>query len=743
MTHSPAPRRRWRLAVATAAVATATAFAAPANAAPAEGQILQAGGATAVAESYIVVFKDTSVSRTGTAGKARDLAGRHGGTVGRTYSNALRGFEARLSETAARRLAADPSVKYVQQNHTVRITGTQSPTSSWGLDRIDQRALPLNNSYTYPNTGSGVKAYIIDTGIRFSHTDFGGRAVSGFDSVDGGTADDCNGHGTHVAGTVGGTSYGVAKGVTLVGVRVLDCAGSGTNAGVIQGIDWVTGDHAAGQLAVANMSLGGGFDQATNDATARSIADGVTYGLAAGNDSGANACNTSPASTPAGITVGSTTSTDARSSFSNIGTCLDIFAPGSSITSAWYTSNTATNTISGTSMATPHVVGAAALVLAANPTFTPQQVRDKLVNDATSNVVTSPGTGSPNKLLYVGGTTTPPTQDFSLAVAPTAGSVNPGSSVSATVSTATTAGGAQNVTLSASGLPAGATASFSPSSVTSGGSSTMTISTTGSTAPGTYAVTVTGAGSTGTKTASYSLTVNGPAGCSATNGTDVTIADNATVESSITVSGCTGNAGSASTVAVNIVHTYIGDLVVTLVAPDGTAYTLHNRTGSSTDNINQTYTVNLSGEVANGTWKLRVQDAASGDTGYLNSWTLNLGGGTTPACGGSNGTNVTISDNTTVSSTIPVSGCTGNASSTSKVAVNIVHTYIGDLVVTLVAPDGTAYTLHNRTGSSTDNINQTYTVNLSGEVRNGTWTLRVQDAASGDTGYLDAWTLTL
>jgi subtilisin family serine protease len=650
MTDSPVTGRRWRIGVAIAAATATMAIGSPAAAAPAEGQILLAGGETAVDNSYIVVFKDTAVGRPEVATRAKGLAGKHGGAVGRTYSNALRGFEARMSEQAAKRLAADPDVKYVQQNHQVSIAATQTPTPSWGLDRSDQRALPLNNSYTYANTGAGVKAYIIDTGIRFSHSDFGGRAISGYDAIDGGTADDCNGHGTHVAGTVGGTAYGVAKGVTLVGVRVLDCGGSGSYAGVIAGIDWVTGDHTAGQLAVANMSLGGGFDQATNDAVARSIADGITYGLAAGNDYSADACNSSPASTPEGITVGATTNTDARASYSNIGTCLDIFAPGSSITSAWYTSDSATNSISGTSMATPHVVGAAALALAANPTFTPQQVRDKLVNDATSNVVTNPGSGSPNKLLYVGdGGTTPP--------------VDP--------------------------------------------------------------------------------PVDPPAGCTQTNGTDVTISDNATVESSITIAGCTGNAGSGSTVAVDIVHTYIGDLVVSLVAPDGSVYPLHNRTGGGTDNINQTYPVNLSSEVANGTWKLRVQDAASGDTGYINSWTLNLTGGGSTTCTGTNGTDVAIGDNTTVSSTIAIAGCTGTASSTSTVAVAIVHTYIGDLVVSLVAPDGSVYTLHNRTGGGTDNINQTYTVNLSSETRNGNWTLRVQDAASGDTGYVNSWTLTL
>ncbi|MFK3979837.1 S8 family peptidase [Micromonospora sp. NPDC050397] len=622
MTHSGSPGRRWRIGAAVTAVATAAvAFANPVAAAPAEGQILRAGGATAVAGSYVVVFKDASVAQTKVSDSAASLAKRHGGSVARTYQHALRGFEVRLSEAAAKRLAADPSVKYVQQNHTVSLAATQTPTPSWGLDRIDQRNLPLNNSYTYPNNGAGVRAYIIDTGIRFAHSDFGGRAVTGFDAVDGGSADDGNGHGTHVAGTVGGTAYGVAKGVTLVGVRVLNNAGSGSYAGVIAGIDWVTGDHDPGERAVANMSLGGPLDQGVNDAVTRSIADGVVYGLAAGNEYSSNACNVSPASTPNGITVGATESNDARATYSNIGTCLDIFAPGSGITSAWFTSNTATNTISGTSMATPHVVGAAALVLSASPTYTPQQVRDKLVNDATNGVVGNPGTGSPNKLLYMGNVV-PPTQDFSIAVSPAAGTVNPGQSATATVSTTTTVGAPQTVALSATGLPAGATASFSPASVTSGGSAGLTVATTASTPSGTYPIAITGTGPVTTQATTYTLTVNGPPGCTQTNGNDLTVPDNSTVESSITISGCARNGRTNATVAVDIVHTYKGDLVVSLVAPDGSAYVLHNRAGGSADNINQTFTVNLSSEPANGTWKLRVQDAASLDTGYLNSWTL-------------------------------------------------------------------------------------------------------------------------
>jgi len=273
---------------------------------------------------------------------------------------------------------------------------TQSP-ATWGLDRIDQRNLPLNNSYTYNFTGAGVHAYIIDTGIRVSHQQFAGRTGNGFTSInDGQGTNDCNGHGTHVSGTVGGTTYGVAKGVTLHPVRVLSCSGSGSNSGVIAGVDWVTNNHAS--PAVANMSLGGGISSALDTAVNNSINSGVTYAIAAGN-SNANACNFSPARVANALTVGSTTNTDARSSFSNFGTCVDIFAPGSSITSSWNTSDTATNTISGTSMATPHVAGVAALYL---QQFggSPAAVAAGLINAATTGVVGNPGSGSPNRLLH-------------------------------------------------------------------------------------------------------------------------------------------------------------------------------------------------------------------------------------------------------------------------------------------------------------------------------------------------------
>jgi subtilisin family serine protease len=379
------------LAVSLLVVATATAATAiPAAAAPRTAQIRLAGTATAVSGDYIVVLKNnTTMTRTA------DLTKSYGGQIKQSFG-AIHGYQAGMSEAQAKRLAADPSVAYVEQDQTVSLLATEN-NATWGLDRIDQRNRPLSGTYTYPTTASNVTAYVIDTGIAYTHSDFGGRASFGYDAVGTGGVD-CNGHGTHVAGTIGGATYGVAKGVKLVGVRVLNCSGSGTNAGVIAGINWVT-QHAA-KPAVANMSLGGGASTALDNAVTASVNSGVTFAVAAGNST-ANACNSSPSRVASAITVGATTSTDAKASYSNYGTCLDLFAPGSSITSDWYSSNTATNTISGTSMASPHVAGAAALVLGRNPSLTPAQVRDNLVGAATPNVVTSPGTGSPNKLLFV------------------------------------------------------------------------------------------------------------------------------------------------------------------------------------------------------------------------------------------------------------------------------------------------------------------------------------------------------
>ncbi|MGA5194246.1 S8 family peptidase [Streptomyces exfoliatus] len=387
--------RNAAIATGTAAAAAAALFAGnlAGAATPAEGTVHGLGAPGAVAGSFVVIL-DASANKA-------DLAKKYGGTLQRAYGSEVNGFSASgLTVEEAKRLAADPAVGTVVQNKRFSIKETQEKPPSWGLDRIDQAATAGDEKYTYPdNGGEGVTAYVIDTGVRISHQDFGGRAQHGFDAVDNDdSADDGNGHGTHVAGTIAGTAHGVAKKSKIVAVRVLDDNGSGTTEQVVAGIDWVTQNHSG--PSVANMSLGGGADEALDAAVKRAIASGVTFAVAAGNES-ADAGQGSPSRVPEALTVASSTKDDEQSDFSNFGAVVDLYAPGSDVTSAWNDSDTGTKTISGTSMAAPHVAGAAALYLAANTSATPADISAALTGAATADAIKNPSVGTANKLLKV------------------------------------------------------------------------------------------------------------------------------------------------------------------------------------------------------------------------------------------------------------------------------------------------------------------------------------------------------
>ncbi|MBC6447951.1 S8 family peptidase [Actinokineospora xionganensis] len=382
--------RRGRLAIGFALIgsaATVVALAAPAQAQ--EGEILLAGSPDAVEGSYIVVLKDGSRSQ------SAEVAHNYGGKVRATYESSIKGFSATMSESQARKLAADDAVEFVQANQKIRALDVQPNPPSWGLDRIDQADLPLDKSFTYSGKADNVTAFVIDTGVQADHPALGGRVSGGFDAVDNDDKpEDEHGHGTHVAGTIGSAEYGVAKGVKIVPVRVLDAQGSGTTEGVIAGIDWVAKNHQG--PSVANMSLGGGADEALDKAVRAAIESGVTFAVAAGNSSD-DAGNSSPARVPEALTIAASDNADKQAEFSSFGKVVDLYAPGVDITSAWIGGET--KTISGTSMATPHVAGAVALYLAANPDATPSAVAEAITAAATKDKIGGISPDTVNLLL--------------------------------------------------------------------------------------------------------------------------------------------------------------------------------------------------------------------------------------------------------------------------------------------------------------------------------------------------------
>ncbi len=372
---------------AVAAMAACSDTGTQAAATISEAAPLHSASANRIEGSYIVVVKEGA--------NPASVAAIAGVTPEFVYDAAVNGFAATLNEGQLNALRHNAAVEYVEEDQVMTIDATQSG-ATWGIDRTDQRNRPLSGTYTYNATASNVTAYVIDTGVRPSHNQFGGRAQSVYNSA-GGSNDDCNGHGTHVAGTIGGSTYGMAKAVRIRGVKVLNCSGSGSTSGIIAGINWVRTN--AQKPAVANLSLGGGYSSTTNSAVDNLANSGVFVAVAAGN-SNANACNYSPASAAAVTSVAASTSTDARASYSNYGSCVELYAPGSSITSAWHSSNTATNTISGTSMASPHVAGLGALILASNTTASNSTVRNWIVSNATSGVISGNPTGTPNLLIF-------------------------------------------------------------------------------------------------------------------------------------------------------------------------------------------------------------------------------------------------------------------------------------------------------------------------------------------------------
>jgi len=622
------------------------------NASEVDSKLRTVNSSKVIKGQYIVVLKQQQVNqqvsimsghaplnvaammeyrRNAVANMATEMSNMHNAKIKKQYHAALSGFAAQMSHKDMRALLADDRVAFIEQDQIMRASATQSG-ATWGLDRIDQANLPLDSNYTYTPDGTGVNAYVIDTGIMVGHSDFNGRAQNGWDFVDNDSvANDCNGHGTHVAGTIASTTWGVAKNVTVTGIRVLDCAGSGSNADVIAGVDWVAAN--AVHPAVANMSLGGGSSTALDNAVQAAIDSGVTFAVAAGN-SNSDACVGSPNRVGDALTVASSTSSDARSSFSSWGSCIDIFAPGSSITSTW--NNGGTNTISGTSMASPHVAGVVALYLQDNPSATPATVNAAVVGNAVSGKI-SDIAGSPNLLLQSDfGTTAPPPPPLEDDVLEKGVSKTglAGNRLDETFYTMEVPVGATELNFDMSGGTGDAdlyvkfgsaptTSSYDCRPYRSGNTENCNFVTAST---GTYHVMVRAYSTYSDVSLVGDYTpASGGGGGSDTffeTTTDVDIPDN-------NVTGVRGDlivdhAGEAGTIDihVDIKHTYVGDLKIEIFAPDGASAVLRDQTGGSSNDIDENYSINAGIRDATGTWQLKVSDHAGADVGYIDSWSI-------------------------------------------------------------------------------------------------------------------------
>lgn len=726
----------------------------------------------AIEGRYIVVLKDsaarlrteppgTSLSKAGTkpavSVAAANIASQYKMKLESSYTDVLRGFVVSADARALKQLLQDERVAYVEQDAVVSLDATQS-NATWGIDRVDQRNLPLDGKYSYDVTAASVSAYIIDTGIRATHSQFGNRVHAGYTAInDGRGTSDCNGHGTHVAGTVGGSTYGLAKSVQLYAVRVLDCGGTGSMSGIINGMDWVAQNHSG--PSVANMSLGGGASTASDQAVASLRSAGVTVVVAAGNEN-QNACNTSPARSTAAITVGSTDSNDRRSSFSNWGSCVNIFAPGGNITSAWYSSDSAINTISGTSMASPHVAGGVALYLAQNPGATPTQVEQAIYANATPNKVTDPK-GSSNRLLYTlsggGGEPDPGTPDpggsaLSNGVAVTVPGVGSGNfSGDYTVAMPS---GASNLKISISGGSGDAdlyvkfgseptASSYDCRPYVNGSSEQCSFA---SPSTGTYHVKLRAYQSFSNVqlVATWDTAGGGdpdpgnPGGGQLANGVPVALP---TITS--------GNFSADYTAAIpagasNLRFAISGgtgdaDLYVRFGAePTTSTYDCRPyRAGNNEECVFATPSA--------GTYHVKVRAyQTAGNVQLVATWDSGSGGTPPPGNGQyDNPANITIPDGGSASSPISVSGQGSAGPASLKISVKITHAYSGDLRITIIAPSGASAVLKEPDYyDNTANVDTVYSVNASGVSPNGTWKLKVDDVYTGYTGYIDHFGLT-